>query len=94
MYSLASSAARFHDNLAATLRKMKFIPSKAHHDLWIRKKGDHYEYIAIYADDLLVFSKEPMNIINAIGDTYELKGVGAPEYYLRSNYLTNNENNQ
>ena len=36
---------------------MKFTPSRADHDLWMRKRGDHYEYIATYVDDLLVFSK-------------------------------------
>ena len=39
LYGLASSAARFHDNLAATLRKMNFLPSKADNDLWMRRKG-------------------------------------------------------
>ena len=94
LYGLASSAAKFHDNLAATLRKMKFVPSKADNDLWMRRNGDHYEYIATYVDDLLVFSKKPMDIIDNIRKTYELKGVGAPEYYLGSDYLsTNNEQN-
>ena len=94
LYGLASSAARFHDNLSATLRKMKFIPSKADHDLWMRKRGDHYEYIATYVDDLLVFSKTPMDIIDTIRDTYELKGVGAPEYYLGSDYLSTEGENK
>ena len=91
LYGLASSAARFHDNLASTLRKMNFIPSKADNDLWMRRKGDHYEYIATYVDDLLVFSKRPMDIIDTIRKTYELKGVGAPEYYLGSDYLSTND---
>ena len=91
LYGLASSAARFYDNLAATLRKMDFLPSKADHDLWMREKGDHYEYIATYLDDLLVFSKRPMDIIDKIRKTYELKGVGAPEYYLGSDYMSTND---
>ena len=45
-------------------------------------KGDHYEYIAVYVDDLLVFSKDSMKIIETIQNEYDLKGVGAPEYYL------------
>ena len=45
---------------------MGFIPSKAYYDLWMRKKGDHYEYIATWVDDLLVFSKKPMEIIKKI----------------------------
>ena len=48
----------------------------------MREKGDHYEYIAVYVDDLLVFSKDAMSIIDTIRREYALKGVGAPEYYL------------
>ena len=87
LYGLASSAARFHDKLSSTLRDMGFVPSKADYDLWMRKQEDHYEYIATWVDDLLVFSKKPMEIINTIKETYDLKGVGAPEYYLGSDYL-------
>ena len=94
LYGLASSAARFHDNLAATLRKMKFLPSTTDNDLWMRRNGDHYEYIATYVDDLLVFCKKPMDIIDTIRKTYELKGIGAPEYYLGSDYLSTNDQNE
>ena len=48
----------------------------------MREKDDHYEYIAVYVDDLLVFSKDSMRIIETIRNEYDLKGVGAPEYYL------------
>ena len=33
-------------------------------------------------DDILVFSKEPMPIINAIKKDYILKGMEVPEYYF------------
>lgn len=94
LYGLTSSAARFHDNLLAKLQKTKFIPSKTDHDLWMRKRGDHYKYIATYVDNLLIFSKTPMDIIYTIGDTYELKEVGAPEYYLESDYLSTDGENK
>ena len=67
---------------------MGFKPCKADHDLWMRDKGDHWEYIATYVDDLLVFSKRPMKILDKIRETYDLKGVGAPEYYIGSNYIS------
>ena len=82
LYGLQSSAARFHDKLASTLRLMGFKPCKADHDLRMKDKGYHWEYIATYVDDLLVFSKRPMAILDKIRETYDLKGVGAPEYYL------------
>ena len=45
------------------LRLLGFTPSKADPDLWIRDAEDHYEYIAVYSDDLLVFSKQAVSIL-------------------------------
>jgi len=49
----------------------------------MRDRGDYYEYIAVMVDDLLIFSKEPLSIIEALQKLwgYTLKGVGTPEYY-------------
>ena len=92
LYGLQSSAARFHDKLAASLRKMGFKPCKADFDLWMRNKGDHYEYLAVYVDDILVFSRDPMKVIETIRNEYDLKGVGAPEYYLGGDIDTMSSN--
>ena len=43
---------------------------------------DHYEYIARYVDDVIVFSKDPMVIMEKLKKTYVMKGVGKPQYYL------------
>ena len=83
LYDLQPSAARFHDKLASSLRKMGYKPCKADFDLWMCDKDDHYEYIAVYVDDLLVFSKDPIKVIETLRTEYDLKGVGLPEYYLR-----------
>ena len=83
LYGLNTSAARFHEHLAAKLRKMGFTPSKADFDLWIRRLSDgSYEYIGCYVDDVIAFSKNPMAIIEELRKDYILKGVGKPEYYL------------
>jgi hypothetical protein len=79
LYGLKSSAARFHEHLAAKLRKMGFKPSRTDLDLWYRREGNYYEYIATYVDDILVFSKSPMKLIEEIKKDYILKGVGIPE---------------
>ena len=89
LYGLASSAAMFHETLSAKLRSMNFTPCRANHGLWMRNKGDHWEYIFTYVDDLLVFSKKPMQIIDTIKETYDLKGVGAPQYYLGGDFDNN-----
>jgi hypothetical protein len=82
LYGLKSSSARFHEHLSVTLRKLGFKPSKADPDLWIKDVGDHYEYIARYVDDVIVFSKDPMAIMNELKQTYIMKGEGKPQYYL------------
>ena len=46
LYGLKSSSARFHEHLSATLLSMGYKPSKADYDLWMKPKGNCYEYIA------------------------------------------------
>ena len=65
-YGLKTSAARFHEEVSKKLRDMGFKPSKADFDLWMRPQSDHYEYVATYVDDIMVFSKDCMSIINTI----------------------------
>jgi hypothetical protein len=50
-------------------------------------KSSHYEYeyLATYVDDILIWSKDPMEVIKALEKTYMLKIVGIPEYYLGGN---------
>ena len=76
LYGLKTSAARFHEHLATKLRRLGFKPTLADTDFWIRKCGDHYEYIATYVDDLLVYSKDCQTIIEEIEKDYILKGTG------------------
>ena len=51
-------------------------------DRWIKDCGEWYEYLATYVDDVLVWSKEPMKVIEELKKTYIMKGVGIPSYYL------------
>ena len=66
---------------------MGFSPSKVDADLWYRKQSDHYEYIARYVDDLIVFSRKPMEVMAELQETYHMKGVGKPQYYLGGDVL-------
>ena len=85
LYGLRSSSARFHEHTSAKLRRLGYLPSKADPDFWIKDCGDHYEYIAVYVDDVISFSRDPMRVINEIKKDYLLKGIGEPEYYLGGN---------
>lgn len=83
-YGLKTSAARWHEVCSEVLLKIGFKPSKADADLWMRSKNGEYEYIAVYVDDLIIASREPMVIIEEVKKVgnFKLKGVGEPEYYL------------
>ena len=81
LYGLKSSAARFHEHLAAKLHTMGFKPSRRDLDSWYKEEGNYYEYIATYVNDILAFSKSPMKLIEEIKKDYVLKGVGIPEYF-------------
>jgi hypothetical protein len=48
-------------------------------------KSTHYEYLATYIDDILVWSKDPMAVINSFKKIYVSKDVSIPEYYLSGN---------
>ena len=93
LYGLKLSSAMWHQKLSDTLRAMGFVPSKADYDLWMRACVDHYEYIAVIVDDLLVFSKDPSTVIGPLKEIYnfELKGVGEPEYYSGADMKFNKE---
>jgi hypothetical protein len=79
---LKISSARFHEHLSAKLRSVGYRPTKADTDFWMKDCGDHYEYIATYVDDVLVYSKYPMRRIKELQLDYVLKGIGITRYYL------------
>ena len=45
-------------------------------------QGDHYDYLIVWVDDILILSKDPMVTIEYLKKHFTLKGVGAPEYFL------------
>jgi hypothetical protein len=86
-YGHKTAAATFHAHLAGQLRRMGFTLTKADLDLWIRKAKDGtYEYIASYFDDIIVVSKDTMELIERLKQAYSLKGIGTPEYCLGGNF--------
>lgn len=69
---------------------MSFTPSKADPNVWMRLAGDHYEYIAVYADDLAISAKYPKRITNSLvtKNGYKLKGVGPISYHLGADFTS------
>jgi len=68
---------------------MGYFPSKTEKDIWMRDKGDHYEYIAVYVDDLMFASKDPETIVKTLMEKYQfkLKGTGHTEFHLGCDFF-------
>jgi uncharacterized protein related to proFAR isomerase len=49
---------------------MGYRPSKTDPDLWMKKVGDHYEYIARFVDDVISFSKDPLKVMEELKQQY------------------------
>ena len=90
LYGTHSGGARWHDRLFDILQELKFKPSKADPDVWMRPEpgGTCYEYIAVYVDDLAIAAKDPQAFCNELKEKYnlKLKGVGPLEYHLGCTY--------
>jgi hypothetical protein len=59
LYGLRSSGARWHDRFTDCIMVLGFFRCKPDPDFWLRKNGDIYEYVAVYADDLAIAMKDP-----------------------------------
>ena len=89
LYGLKSSGLRWHERFADVLRSMKFFPSRAEPDIWMRDMGDHYEYIAVYVDDLLIVSRKAQDLIDAFTKehNFKLKGTGPISFHLGCDFF-------
>ena len=92
---MRSSGLRWHERFADSLREIKFLPTKAEDDIWMRRNGENYEYIASYVDDFYIAAKHPLSIINQLQDIqrYKLKGTGPIEQHLECNYFLDESGN-
>ena len=72
---------------------MGFTSSFAEPDIWMKDCGDHYEYIAVYCDDLTIASRDPKAIADALVDTYDfkLKGTGPLKFLLGCDYFRDDD---
>jgi hypothetical protein len=89
LYGLKSSGLRWHELIADVLRQMGFFPTKADHDIWMKDCGDHYTYIVLYVDDLLIAAKDPSIYTKELEERFgfKLKGTGPTSYHLGIDYF-------
>ena len=93
LYGLRSSGKCWAERIFSVLVDMGFFSCKADPDIWMRDMGDHYEYIAVYVDDLLIASRKPGAITSALEDTYKfkLKGTGKLAFHLGCDYARDDD---
>jgi hypothetical protein len=94
LYGLRSSGARWHDRFADCIREIGFFPCKAEPDIWMRKKDDLYEYIAVYVDDLAIAMKNPKDITDILEKKhkFKLKGTGPISFHLGMDFTRDEDN--
>ena len=63
---------------------MGFTLSRAEPNIWMRQVQDHYEYLAVYINDLAIASKDPKVNIDTLNKWYKfkLKVTSLIEYHL------------
>jgi Reverse transcriptase (RNA-dependent DNA polymerase) len=84
LYGLRSSGARWHDRFADCLRDLGFQSCKAEPDIWLRKNGGIYEYVAVYVDDLALVLVDPQSFVSTLTVKYnfKFKGTGPIKFHL------------
>ena len=84
LYGLRTSGKMWHERFAACLREMGFWQSKAEPEIWMRRNGEVYEYVATYVDDLCMALLRPQEFIDELEKKYKfkLKGTGKITFHL------------
>jgi hypothetical protein len=93
LYGLRSSGARWHERLADCLRGMGFFPCKAEPDIWMRKAGDRYEYVAVYVNDLAIALADPQEFVDTLEKhhKFKLKGTGPISFHLGMDFTRDDD---
>jgi hypothetical protein len=73
LYGLKTSAARFHEHVIESLLRLGFKKTKHDTDLWMVNKSSHYEYLATYVDNILIWIKHLMAVIKSLEKIYMIK---------------------
>ena len=57
-------------------------------DIWMRRNGDIYEYVAVYVDDLAFAVKDPESFIESLKTRhgFKLKGTGLLDFHLGASF--------
>ena len=78
----------WHDKFFEILHQMGFKPSRADPYTWMKysKDGSHYEYIAVYIDDLAIYMEDPKSFCD------KLREIAPINYHLGCGYTRDEDN--
>ena len=82
-------------SLGDALRSMGFVPSCTDSDLWIQKSENYkgYDYIAAFADDLVIVAKDSLQCLNYLAFKFNLRNAtNFPDFFLGVNLATTHGN--
>jgi hypothetical protein len=87
LYGLRSSGESWHDRLADCMRELDFFSCKSEPDIWMRKHGNLYEYVAVYVDELAIAMKNLKEFISIL----EGKNKFNTSFHLGMNFYRDND---
>ena len=93
LYSLRSSRQRWYERFSDVLRSLGFELCTVEPDIWLRRNEDHYEYVAVYIDDLAIAMKDPQAFIDilVLDHKFKLKGTGDIAYHLGCDFFRDDD---
>jgi len=86
LYGLCTSALWWHEKFTDCLRSLGFEPSQAEPDIWMCRVDDHYEYVAVYVDDLAIAMKNPKAITDVLTSCHGFKLKRDWSYHVSSRH--------
>ena len=87
VYGLKSCGSAWFEEFTTALVSLGFVPSHAGPCVFIRRYQDSYEYLVVWVDDCLIFSRRAKEVIASINELYNTKGEGFPTYFLGGDVL-------
>ena len=81
LHGLLTSGVRWHERLSNCLSDMGYEPFKIEPDTWLNDCGDHHEHITVHVDDLLIASKDPQSVVDALTKKHHFKLKGTSLIY-------------
>ena len=93
LYGLRTSGKMWNERFAECLKEMGFVQSKAESEIWMRRNGDKYEYVATYVDDLAMALVKPQEFIDKLEKhfKFKLKGTGLIEFHLGMDFYRDSD---